>query len=242
MSTIPRWLCNHEKDCGLTLFSDIVGINTPVFFINDAILFPDLIHALKPSPDNQIPQAATAHDSAYDFFSQETSALNLLMMVMAGYGLPRSYRHMDGYGVHTYRLVTNDGAVKLVKWHWTSLQGKASLLWEEAQEVGGKNSDFHRQDMWNAIEAGIYPEWEVGLPENCTVLDSILTIYLKLGVQIFDVDQELAFGFDVLDPTKFIPEEVVPITPLGKMTLNMNPKNYFAETEQIGVSGAVTIE
>ncbi|RDL36326.1 putative catalase-3 [Venustampulla echinocandica] len=194
---------------------DIVGINVPVFFINDAILFPDLIHALKPSPDNQIPQAATAHDSAYDFFSQETSALNLVMIVMAGYGIPRSYRHMDGWGVHTYRLVTSEGASKLVRWHWKSLQGKASFLWEEAQAVGGKNSDFHRQDMWNAIEAGVNPEWE-------------------LGVQIFDENEELAFGFDVLDPTKFIPEEVVPITPLGKMTLNTNPKNYFAETEQIG--------
>ena len=140
---------------------DIVGINVPVFFINDAILFPDLIHALKPSPDSQMPQAATAHDSANDIFSQEPSALNLLMMVMAGYGVPRSYRHMDGHGVHTYRLVTNEGATKLVKWHWTSLQGKASFLWEEAQAVGGKNSDFHRQDMWNAIKAGIYPEWEV---------------------------------------------------------------------------------
>jgi catalase len=138
-----------------------VGINVPIFFINDAILFPDLIHALKPQPNNQIPQAATAHDTAYDFFSQEASALNLVMMVMAGYGIPRSYRHMDGWGVHTYRLVTNEGATKLVKWSWKSLQGKASFLWEEAQAVGGKNSDFHRQDMWNAIEAGIYPEWEV---------------------------------------------------------------------------------
>jgi catalase len=140
---------------------DIVGINTPVFFINDAILFPDLIHALKPSPDMQIPQAATAHTSAYDFFGQEPSALNLIMLVMAGYGIPRSYRHMDGWGVHTYRLVTNEGATKLVRWHWKSLQGKASFLWEEAQIVGGKNADFHRQDMWNAIVAGMYPEWEV---------------------------------------------------------------------------------
>lgn len=194
---------------------DIVGLNTPVFFINDAILFPDLIHALKPSPNSQIPQAATAHDSAYDFFSQEPSALNLVMMVMAGYGIPRSYRHMDGWGVHTYRLVTNEGNTKLVRWKWKSLQGKASFLWEEAQIVGGKNSDFHRQDMWNAIEAGMYPEWE-------------------LGVQIMNEEDQLAFGFDLLDPTKFVPEELVPITPLGKMTLNMNPKNYFAETEQVG--------
>lgn len=109
----------------------------------------------------QIPQAATAHTSAYDFFGQEPSALNLIMLVMAGYGIPRSYRHMDGWGVHTYRLVTNEGATKLVRWHWKSLQGKASFLWEEAQIVGGKNADFHRQDMWNAIVAGMYPEWEV---------------------------------------------------------------------------------
>jgi catalase len=151
----------HKNSKLTTSFQDIVGINVPIFFINDAILFPDLIHALKPQPNNQIPQAATAHDTAYDFFSQEASALNLVMMVMAGYGIPRSYRHMDGWGVHTYRLVTNEGATKLVKWSWKSLQGKASFLWEEAQAVGGKNSDFHRQDMWNAIEAGIYPEWEV---------------------------------------------------------------------------------
>lgn len=148
------------------LIQDIVGINVPIFFINDAILFPDLIHALKPQPNDQIPQAATAHDTAYDFFSQETSALNLVMMVMAGYGIPRSYRHMDGWGVHTYRLVTNEGATKFVKWNWKSLQGKASFLWEEAQAVGGKNSDFHRQDIWNAIEAGVYPQWEVCFKSN----------------------------------------------------------------------------
>ncbi|KAJ3453865.1 hypothetical protein MRS44_018497 [Fusarium solani] len=193
---------------------DIVGINVPVFFINDGILFPDLIHALKPQPNNAIPQAATAHDTAYDFFSQTPSSLNLVMLAMAGYGIPRSYRHMDGWGVHTFRFVTDDGSSKLVRYTWSSMQGKASYLWEEAQVAGGKNSDTHRQDLYDAIEAGIYPEWE-------------------LGVQIVDEDDQLAYGFDLLDDTKILPPEMVPITWLGKMTLNQNPLNYFAETEQV---------
>ncbi|KAJ5594629.1 uncharacterized protein N7459_000837 [Penicillium hispanicum] len=193
---------------------DIVGNNIPVFFIQDAILFPDLIHAVKPRGDNEIPQAATAHDSAWDFFSQQPSALHTLMWAMAGHGIPRSFRHVDGFGVHTFRLVTDKGESKLVKFHWKSLQGKASLVWEEAQQVAGKNADFIRQDLWDAIEAGRYPEWE-------------------LGVQIMDEDDQLRFGFDLLDPTKIVPEEYVPITKLGKMQLNRNPRNYFAETEQI---------
>ncbi|OZJ01356.1 Catalase B, partial [Bifiguratus adelaidae] len=193
---------------------DIVGINPPMFFINDDILFPDLIHALKPQPNNAIPQAATAHDTAWDFFSQQPSAMNLVMLVMAGYGMPRSFRHMDGWGIHTYRLVTADGKTKLVKWHWKSLQGKVSLLWEEAQIAAGKNADFYRQDLYNAIEAGVYPEWE-------------------LGIQIMDESDQLAYGFDLLDSTKFVPQELVPITPIGKLTLNRNVVNYFAETEQV---------
>ncbi|KAJ5715380.1 Catalase B [Penicillium malachiteum] len=193
---------------------DIVGNNIPVFFIQDAILFPDLIHAVKPRGDNEIPQAATAHDSAWDFFSQQPSALHTLMWAMAGHGIPRSFRHVDGFGVHTYRFVTDNGASKLVKFHWKTLQGKASFVWEEAQQTAGKNADFIRQDLWDAIEAGRYPEWE-------------------LGVQIMDEDDQLRFGFDLLDPTKIVPEEYVPITPLGKMQLNRNPKNYFAETEQV---------
>ncbi|PWY85022.1 catalase [Aspergillus heteromorphus CBS 117.55] len=193
---------------------DIVGNNIPVFFIQDAIQFPDLIHAVKPSGDNEIPQAATAHDSAWDFFSQQPSALHTLFWAMAGHGIPRSFRHVDGFGVHTFRFVTDNGASKLVKFHWKSLQGKASMVWEEAQQVSGKNSDFMRQDMWDAIEAGRYPEWE-------------------LGVQIMSEDDQLRFGFDLLDPTKIVPEEYVPITKLGKMTLNRNPRNYFAETEQV---------
>jgi catalase len=140
---------------------DIVGNNIPVFFIQDAILFPDLIHAAKPSPNNEIPQAATAHDSAWDFFSQQPSTLHTLFWAMAGHGIPRSFRHIDGFGVHTFRFVTDTGASKLVKFHWTSLQGKASFVWEEAQQVAGKNADYHRQDLYNAIQAGRFPEWEV---------------------------------------------------------------------------------
>ncbi|EYE90076.1 catalase catB [Aspergillus ruber CBS 135680] len=192
---------------------DLVGNNIPVFFIQDAILFPDLIHAVKPRGDNEIPQAATAHDSAWDFFSQQPSALHTLFWAMAGHGIPRSFRHVDGFGVHTFRLVTNDGDTKLVKFHWKSLQGRASMVWEEAQQVSGKNPDFIRQDLFESIENGYYPEWE-------------------LGAQIMDEDDQLRFGFDLLDPTKIVPEELVPVTPLGKMQLNRNPRNYFAETEQ----------
>ncbi|KAM5351438.1 hypothetical protein ACJ41O_004161 [Fusarium nematophilum] len=194
---------------------DIVGNNIPVFFLQDAVQFPDLVHSVKPSPDSEIPQGATAHDSAWDFFSQQTTTLHTLFWAMAGYGIPRSYRHMDGFGVHTFRLVTDEGDTKLVKWHWKSKQGKASLVWDEAQHISGKNADFHRADLWNAISSGNGPEWE-------------------LCAQIFDEEQALSFGFDVLDPTKIIPEELVPLQPLGVMKLDTNPTNYFAETEQIG--------
>ncbi|KAI1110005.1 heme-dependent catalase [Nemania sp. NC0429] len=202
---------------------DIVGNNIPVVthmltsptpLYQDAIRFPDLIHAVKPSPDSEIPQAATAHDSAWDFFSQQPSTLHTLFWAMAGFGIPRSYRHMDGFGVHTYRLVTDEGASKLVKWHWKTKQGRASLYWEEAQVLAGKNADAHRGDLFDAISTGNYPEWE-------------------LAVQIIDEDQALAFGFDVLDPTKIIPEELAPLHKLGVMKLDKNPTNYFAETEQV---------
>ncbi|KAF3021349.1 hypothetical protein E8E15_008830 [Penicillium rubens] len=193
---------------------DIVGNNIPVFFIQDAILFPDLIHAVKPRGDNEIPQAATAHDSAWDFFSQQPSTLHTLLWAMAGHGIPRSFRHVDGFGVHTFRLVTDDGKTKLVKFHWKGLQGKASFVWEEAQQTAGKNADFMRQDLFESIEAGRFPEWE-------------------LGVQIMEEEDQLRFGFDLLDPTKIVPEELVPVTILGKMQLNRNPMNYFAETEQV---------
>lgn len=141
-----------------------MGNNIPVFFIQDAIKFPDLVHAVKPRGDNEIPQAATAHDSAWDFFSQQPSSLHTLLWAMAGHGIPRSFRHVDGFGVHTFRLVTNSGESKLVKFHWKTLQGKASLVWEEAQQVSGKNADYMRQDLYDAIEAGRFPEWEVRIP------------------------------------------------------------------------------
>ncbi|KAM0562258.1 hypothetical protein ACHAPJ_002705 [Fusarium lateritium] len=173
-----------------------------------------LIHAVKPSPDSEIPQAATAHDSAWDFFSQQTTTLHTLFWAMAGNGIPRSYRHMDGFGVHTFRFVTDDGDTKFVKFHWKTKQGKASLVWDEAQHLAGKNADYHRADLWNAIESGNGPEWE-------------------LNAQIFDEDQALAFGFDVLDSTKIIPEEYVPLQSIGLMKLDANPVNYFAETEQV---------
>ncbi|KJZ72170.1 Catalase-3 [Hirsutella minnesotensis 3608] len=193
---------------------DLVGNNIPVFFIQSAIQFPDLIHAVKPKPSSEIPQAATAHDSAWDFFSRQTSTLHTLFWAMAGYGIPRSFRHMDGFGVHSYRLVNEQGDSKLVKWHWKSKQGKASLVWDEAQHIAGGNADFHRQDLWDAIESGNYPEWE-------------------LAVQVVEEKDALAFGFDLLDPTKIIPEELAPLQKLGVMRLDTNPVNYFAETEQI---------
>ncbi|KAF7125720.1 hypothetical protein CNMCM5793_002013 [Aspergillus hiratsukae] len=194
---------------------DVVGVTVPVFFIQDASQFPDLAHAIKPQPQNEIPQAATAHDSAYDFFSQQASSVHTLLWFMSGHGIPRSFRHVDGFGVHTYRFVTNEGVSKLVKIHWRTLQGVAGMVWEEAQAVAGKNGDFMRQDLFDAIESGKYPEYE-------------------FGVQIVDEADVLAYGFDMLDPTKFLPLDTVPVTWLGKMQLNANPTNYFAETEQIG--------
>ncbi|OAL51962.1 heme-dependent catalase [Pyrenochaeta sp. DS3sAY3a] len=193
---------------------DVVGNNIPVFFIQDAIKFPDLIHAVKPRQDNEIPQAATAHDSAWDFFSQQPSSMHTLFWAMSGHGTIRSYRHTDGWGVHTFRFVTDDGASKLVKFRFRSLQGKASLLWEEAQVTAGLNADAHRQDLFDSIQNGYFPEW-------------------IFEAQVMDEKDQLRFGFDLLDPTKIVPEDIVPFTPLGKLTLNRNPRNYFAETEQI---------
>ncbi|KAK7041614.1 hypothetical protein VNI00_009204 [Paramarasmius palmivorus] len=192
---------------------DIVGNNAPVFFIQDAMQFPDLVHSVKPRADNEIPQAATAHDSAYDFFSQNPSTLNALMWAISGHGIPRSYRHIDGFGVHTFRFVTRDGNSKLIKWHFKSKQGRASLIWAEALALAGQNPDFHRKDLFDSISAGQFPEWEV-------------------GVQIVDEEDVLKYGFDMLDPTKMLPETLVPVTLLGKFVLNQNVRNYFAETEQ----------
>ncbi|KAI2637478.1 catalase [Xylaria nigripes] len=190
---------------------DIVGNNIPVV---NAIRFPDLIHSIKPSPDSEVPQASTAHDTAWDFFSQQPSALHTLFWAMAGFGIPRSYRHMDGFGVHTFRLVTDEGVSRFIKWHWKTKQGRASLYWEEAQALGGKNPDTHRADLFDAIASGHPPEWE-------------------LAIQIIDEDRALELGLDILDPTKIIPEEFAPLQKLGVMRLHTNPTNYFAETEQI---------
>ncbi|RPB28153.1 catalase-domain-containing protein [Terfezia boudieri ATCC MYA-4762] len=193
---------------------DVVGNDAPVFFIQDAMQFPDLIHSVKPRQDNEIPQAATAHDSAWDFFSQNPSTMHTLMWALSGPGIPRSFRHMPGFGVHTFRFVNDDGESKLIKWHFTPKLGKAAFVWPEAQTLAGMNSDFHRQDLYDSIERKQYPEWEV-------------------GVQIVDEKDMLSYGFDMLDPTKFLPEELVPVTPLGKLVLNRNPRNFFAETEQV---------
>ncbi|SOD92062.1 catalase [Spirosoma fluviale] len=193
---------------------DLVGNNIPVFFIQDAIKFPDLIHAVKPEPNNEIPQAASAHDTFWDFISLTPESMHMVMWVMSDRAIPRSYRMMEGFGVHTFRLINTNGKSRFVKFHWKPLLGVHSVVWDEAQLISGRDPDFHRRDLWDAIEGGAYPEWE-------------------LGVQIVEEEDEHKFDFDLLDSTKLIPEELVPVIRLGKMTLNRNPDNYFAETEQV---------
>ena len=193
---------------------DLVGNNMPVFFIQDAIKFPDLIHAVKPEPHNEIPQAASAHDTFWDFISLMPESMHMVMWVMSDRAIPRSYRMMEGFGVHTFRFVNDRGKARFVKFHWKPLLGLHAVLWDEAQKISGKDPDFHRRDLWEAIENGDYPEWE-------------------LGVQIVEEKDEFSFDFDLLDPTKIIPEEIVPVQRIGKMTLNRNPDNFFAETEQV---------
>ncbi len=193
---------------------DLVGNNMPVFFIQDAIKFPDLIHAVKPEPNNEIPQAASAHDTFWDFVSLTPESAHMLMWVMSDRALPRSLAMMEGFGVHTFRLVNAKGKSRFVKFHWKPIKGVKSLVWDEAQKISGKDPDFHRRDLFEAIERGDYPEWE-------------------LGLQIVEEKDEFKFDFDLLDPTKLIPEELVPVRRVGKMTLNRNPDNYFAETEQV---------
>ncbi|MFZ6654057.1 catalase [Undibacterium sp. TJN19] len=193
---------------------DLVGNNIPVFFIQDAMKFPDLVHAVKPEPHNAMPQASSAHDTFWDFVSLMPESTHMLLWQMSDRAIPRSYRMMQGFGVHTFRLVNAQGESVFCKFHWTPLAGTHSLIWDEAAKIIGADPDFHRRDLWEAIEAGAFPEYE-------------------LGVQIFSEEQAEAFAFDVLDPTKLVPEESVPITPLGKMTLNRNPDNFFAETEQV---------
>lgn len=193
---------------------DLVGNNIPVFFIQDGIKFPDLVHAVKPEPHHEMPQAASAHDTFWDFVSLVPETLHMVLWVMSDRGIPRSLRMMEGFGVHTFRLVNAKGKARLCKFHWKPTLGVHSLVWDEAQILAGRDSDFHRRDLWEAIEAGSYPEWE-------------------LGLQIVEEKDELAFGFDLLDATKLLPEEIVPVQRVGKLTLNRNPQNFFGETEQI---------
>ncbi|MEX2491741.1 MAG: catalase [Nitrospirales bacterium] len=193
---------------------DLVGNNIPVFFIQDAVKFPDLIHAVKPEPHNEIPQAASAHDTFWDFISLMPESMHMVMWIMSDRAIPRSFRMMEGFGVHTFRLVNKKGKSRFVKFHWKPLLGVHSVVWDEAQKISGLDPDFLRRDLWESIENGDYPEWE-------------------LGLQIVEEKDEHTFDFDLLDPTKLIPEEAVPVRRIGKMTLNRNPDNFFAETEQV---------
>jgi catalase len=193
---------------------DLVGNNIPVFFIQDAIKFPDLIHSVKPEPDRGFPQAASAHDTFWDFISLMPESMHMIMWVMSDRAIPRSLRMMEGFGIHTFRLVNEAGESHFVKWHWRPKLGNSSVLWDEAVKINGADSDFHRKDLWDAIDSGDFPEWE-------------------LGLQIFDQATADKFEFDVLDATKIIPEEFVPLQMVGKMVLDRNPDNFFAETEQV---------
>jgi catalase len=194
---------------------DLVGNNMPVFFIQDGIKFPDLIHAAKPEPDREIPQAATAHDTFWDFASLTPETTHMLMWVMSDRAIPRSFRTMEGFGVHTFRLVNAKGETTLVKFHWKPTAGLSSLVWEEAQKLGGIDPDFHRRDLWEAIATEQYPEWD-------------------FGIQVFpDTEDQMFEGIDLLDATKLVPEELAPVQIIGRLTLNRNPTNYFAETEQV---------
>ncbi len=193
---------------------DLVGNNMPVFFIQDAMKFPDLVHSVKPEPQHQMPQASSAHDTFWDFVSLMPESTHMLLWLMSDRAIPRSYRTMQGFGVHTFRLVNTAGESRFCKFHWNPVQGTHSLVWDEAAKIIGADPDFHRRDLWEAIESGNFPEWE-------------------LSVQVFTEEQAEAFDFDVLDATKIVPEELIALVPIGKMTLNRNPDNFFAETEQV---------
>jgi catalase len=193
---------------------DLVGNNIPVFFIQDAIKFPDIIHSVKPEPDRGFPQAASAHDTFWDFISLMPESMHMIMWVMSDRAIPRSFRMMEGFGIHTFRLVNEAGKSQFVKFHWRPKLGTSSVLWDEAVKINGADADFHRRDLWEAIAAGDFPEFE-------------------LGLQIFDEEMANRFEFDVLDATKLIPEELVPLQMVGKMVLDRNPDNFFAETEQV---------
>src|SRR6187399_2521499 len=190
---------------------DLVGNNIPVFFIQDAIKFPDLIHAVKPEPDRAFPQAQSAHDTFWDFVSLTPESMHMLMWVMSDRAIPRSFRFMQGFGVHTFRLINDKGASTFVKFHWKPKLGMQSVVWNEAVKINGADPDFHRRDLWNAIQSGDYPEWE-------------------LCLQTFDQEFADGFDFDVLDPTKLIPEEMLPVTRVGRLVLDRMPENFFAET------------
>ena len=193
---------------------DLVGNNIPIFFIQDAMKFPDLVHAVKPEPHFAMPQASSAHDTYWDFVSLMPESTHMLLWQMSDRAIPRSYRMMQGFGVHTFRLINVDGESVFCKFHWTPVAGTHALAWDEAVKISGADPDFHRRDLWEAIEAGAYPEWE-------------------LGLQVFSEEQAEEFEFDVLDPTKIVPEELIPVIAVGKLVLNRNPDNFFAETEQV---------
>ncbi|MES2825437.1 MAG: catalase [Pseudomonadota bacterium] len=198
---------------------DLVGNNIPVFFIQDAMKFPDLVHAVKPEPHHAMPQASSAHDTFWDFVSLMPESTHMLLWQMSDRAIPRSYRTMQGFGVHTFRLINVAGESVFCKFHWTPLAGTHSLVWDEAVKISGADPDFHRRDLWEAIESGNFPQWE-------------------LGLQIFTEAQAASFPFDVLDPTKIVPEEMIPVARVGKLTLNRNPDNFFAETEQVAFCAA----
>jgi len=198
---------------------DLVGNNIPVFFIQDAMKFPDLVHAVKPEPHHHMPEAASAHDTFWDFVSLMPESTHMLMWVMSDRAIPRSYATMQGFGVHTFRFVNEDGDSVFVKFHWNPKAGTHSLVWDEAVKISGADPDFHRRDLWERIESGAFPEYE-------------------LGVQVFTEEQADRFSFDILDPTKLIPEELVPVRAIGRMVLDRNPDNFFAETEQVAFCAA----
>ncbi len=193
---------------------DLVGNNIPVFFIQDAIRFPDLVHAVKEEPDSAFPQAQSAHDNFWDFISLTPESMHMIMWVMSDRAIPRSFRFMEGFGVHTFRFVNSDGASTFVKFLWKPKLGLQSVVWNEAVKINGADPDFHRRDLWDAIKSGNFPEWE-------------------LQVQLFDEDFADKFEFDVLDATKLIPEEILPPVPVGRLVLDRMPDNFFAETEQV---------
>jgi catalase len=193
---------------------DLVGNNMPVFFIQDGVKFPDFVHAVKPEPHNEIPQAASAHDTLWDFVQLQPETMHMMLWLMSDRAVPRSFRMMQGFGVHTFRLVDEQGRATFVKFHWIPRLGIHSLIWDEAQKIAGADPDYNRRDLWDAIAAGHYPEWE-------------------LGVQLIAEGEQDALQFDLLDPTKLIPEEQVPLRIVGRLVLDRNPENFFAETEQV---------